>query len=149
MGWPPARHPRVKLAIAATRAPVYAAGMRLRSDIFVSAVTRRVFARGDFAAVEAKGAEEAGAIFIRQIFRDGTESLHAPAPQSFFDDEDDGRRLFETRLERAAAETVAEAIARERRFDGDLWVVSIETDALGDLIEFAGAEPKGDGFFRR
>lgn len=123
--------------------------MRLRTDIFVSALMRRVFARGDFAAVEQKGAEEAGAVFVRQVFRDGTESLFAPAPQSVFDADDSGRRLFETRLERVAGEAVAEAIARERRFDGDLWVVSIETDTLGDLIDFDAAEPDDDGFFRR
>ncbi|WP_313532214.1 DUF1491 family protein [Shinella sp.] len=124
--------------------------MRLRTDIFVSALLRRVFARGDFAAVEAKGAEEAGAIFVRQVFRDGTESLYAPAPQSFFGEDDSNRsRLFEARLERAETTAVAEAIARERRFDSDLWVVSIETDDLGDLLEFAGTEPADDGFFRR
>lgn len=123
--------------------------MRLRTDIFVSALLRRVFSRGDFAAVEAKGAEEAGAVFVRQVFRDGTESLHAPAPQSFFAEDESGLRLFETRLLRADAGTVAEAIARERRFDGDLWVVTLETDDLGDLIDFAGEEPKDDGFFRR
>lgn len=123
--------------------------MRLRTDIFVSALMRRVFARGDFAAVEAKGAEEAGAVFVRQVFRDGTESLFAPAPQSFFEADESGLRLFETRLERVAADAVAEAIGRERRFDSDLWVVSIETDDLGDLIDFAGEEPKDDGFFRR
>jgi len=124
--------------------------MRLRTDIFVSALLRRVFARGDFAAVEAKGAEEAGAVFVRQIFRNGAESLYAPAPQSFFGEDDSNRaRLFETRLERVETAAVAEAIARERRFDSDLWVVSIETDDLGDLVEFAGAEPDDDGFFRR
>lgn len=124
--------------------------MRLRTDIFVSALMRRVFARGDFAAVEAKGAEEAGAVFVRQVFRDGAESLYAPAPQSLFGEDDSNRaRLFETRLARAEAAAVAEAIARERRFDGDLWVVSVEADDLGDLIDFAGAEPADDGFFRR
>ena len=123
--------------------------MRLRTDIFVSALMRRVFARGDFAAVEAKGAEEAGAVFVRQVFRDGTESLFAPAPQSFFEADESGRRLFEARLERVGSDTVAEAIGRERRFDGDLWVVSIEADDLGDILDFAGAEPKDDGFFRR
>ncbi len=123
--------------------------MRLRTDIFVSALMRRVFARGDFAAVEEKGAEEAGAVFVRQVFRDGTESLFAPAPQSFFEVDESGLRLFETRLERASADKVAEAIGREKRFDGDLWVVSVETDDLGDLIDFAGEAPKDDGFFRR
>ena len=71
---------------------VYPAAMRLRTDIFVAALMRRVFARGDFAAVEKKGAEEAGAVFVRQVFRDGTESLFAPAPQSVFDADDSGRR---------------------------------------------------------
>jgi hypothetical protein len=123
--------------------------MRLRTDIFVSALMRRVFARGDFAAVEARGAEEAGAVFVRQVFRDGAETLYAPAPQSVFDGEDSGRRLFEVRLERVDAAAVGEAIGRERRFDSDLWVVSIETDELGDLIDFPGAEPRDDGFFRR
>lgn len=135
--------------LAPLRRAVYAAVMRLRTDIFVSALLRRVFARGDFAAVEAKGAEAAGAVFVRQVFRDGTESLHAPAPQSVFAEDDDGRRLFETRLAHAGSEAVAEALARERRFDGDLWVVCVEADALDDLIEFAGDEPKDDGFFRR
>ena len=123
--------------------------MRLRTALFVSALTRRAFARGDFAAVEGKGAEEAGAVFVRQVFRDGTESLFAPAPQSFFEEDDGGRRLFEARLERVGSDAVAEAIGRERRFDGELWVVSIETDDLGDMLDFAGAEPKDDGFFRR
>ncbi|AOF88725.1 DUF1491 family protein [Sinorhizobium sp. RAC02] len=123
--------------------------MRLRTDIFVSALMRRVFARGDFAAVEEKGAEEAGAVFVRQVFRDGSETLYAPAPQSFFDAEESGQRLFETRLSGVDAAAVSAAIDRERRFDSDLWVVTVETDDLGDLIDFGAAEPKDDGFFRR
>lgn len=75
--------------------------MRLRADIFVSALLRRVFASGDFAAVEKKGAEEAGAIFIRQHFRDGLETLYAPAPQTAFDEGQAGDRLFEIRLSRS------------------------------------------------
>ena len=39
--------------------------MRLRSDIFVSALTRQVFNRGGYAAVEHKGADSAGAIYLR------------------------------------------------------------------------------------
>jgi hypothetical protein len=126
--------------------------MRVRADIFVSALMRRVFARGDFAAVETKGAEAAGAVFVRQVFRDGTESLHAPAPQSLFGADDGGARLFETRLERAERAAVGEAIERERRFDSDLWVIAVEAEELGDLLEFAGdepARPADDGFFRR
>jgi hypothetical protein len=108
--------------------------MRIRSDIFVSALVRRVFGMGGFAAVEHKGAEEAGAIFIRQRSRDGLETLYAPAPQNFFDGEDDGQRKFEQRLTRTEPDVVRESLERELRFDPDLWLVELETDDIGDLI---------------
>ena len=111
--------------------------MRLRADIYVSALVRRVFSAGDFAAVEKKGAEEAGAIFIRQRFRDGLETLYAPAPQSFFDEESIGDRLFEIRLERAEPEKVQEMLERERKFDPDLWIVELEADEVSELIPMA------------
>ncbi|RUM26343.1 DUF1491 family protein [Rhizobium vallis] len=111
--------------------------MRLRADIFVSALLRRVFASGDFAAVEKKGAEEAGAIFIRQHFRDGLETLYAPAPQTAFDEGEAGVRLFEIRLSRAEPEAVHAMLERERRFDPDLWIVELEAEELGDLIPLA------------
>lgn len=88
-------------------------------------------------------------MFLRQIFRDGRESLHAPAPQSLFAAEESGLRLFETRLDRVEAASVAEAVARERRFDADLWLVAIETDDLLGLVDFAVSAPRDDGFFRR
>ncbi|MBB3311116.1 hypothetical protein FHT78_002860 [Rhizobium sp. BK196] len=112
--------------------------MRLRADIYVSALVRRVFSAGDFAAVEKKGAEEAGAIFIRQRFRDGLETLYAPAPQSFFDEESSGDRLFEIRLERAEPHEVQEMLERERKFDPDLWIVELETDKASELIPMTG-----------
>ncbi|APO74014.1 hypothetical protein AM571_CH01177 [Rhizobium etli 8C-3] len=108
--------------------------MRLRTDIFVSALVRRVFARGNFAAVEKKGAQEAGAVFIRQLFRDGRETLYAPAPQSFFDEEESGMRLFEIRLDKVEAETVRELLDRERKFDPDLWIVELEADDVAEIV---------------
>ena len=38
--------------------------MRLTSDFWVSALMRRVFAEGGFAAVARRGASEAGAVFV-------------------------------------------------------------------------------------
>jgi len=111
--------------------------MRLRSDIFVSALTRRLFGRGDFAAVERKGAEASGAIFIRQRFRDGRETLFGPAPQSLFDEEEPMGRLFEVRLERQDADAVRQMIEREIKFDSDLWVLELETDDIGDIVPLA------------
>lgn len=126
--------------------------MRVKTDIFASALMRRVFARGDFAAVERKGAEEGGTLFLRQAFRDGTETLYAPAPQSFFEAEDAGERLFERRLERAAREAVGAALEREIRFDPDLWVLVLESEDVSDLIALAGEElpeSPADSLFRR
>lgn len=113
--------------------------MRLRSDIVVSALIRRVFSQGGFAAVARKGADAAGAIFVRQLFRDGLETLYGPAPQSFMIDENsDGDRLFEIRLARNEPAELDALVEREARFDGDLWVVEIETDEIGSLVTVAG-----------
>jgi hypothetical protein len=112
--------------------------MRIRSDILVSAMIRRVFSAGGFAAVEHKGADQAGAIFIRQRHRDGREDLYGPAPQMML--EEDGERRFERRLQGAERHEVDEMVARERRFDTDLWLVELEVETIGDL--FAVVEPR-------
>src|SRR4051794_28852745 len=108
--------------------------MRVTSEFFVSALIRRVFASGGFAAVERKGAAEAGAIFIRQRFRDGLETLYAPAPQSVFEEGRPDDRRFEVRRERSEAEQVRDILDREVRFDPDLWVVELEVDDVADLL---------------
>lgn len=108
--------------------------MRLRSDIFVSALIRTVFAKGGYAAVERKGMDQAGAIFIRQRFRDGLETLFGPAPQSLVDDEGALDRRFEMRLERAEPDAVAALIEREIKWDSDLWLVELEIETIDGLF---------------
>jgi hypothetical protein len=112
--------------------------MRLKSEIFVSALIRRVFSAGDYAAVLRKGAADAGAIFIRQRSRQGTEMLYGPAPQSAFDEDFTRGRLFEVLLDRADAQVVEAMLAREMRFDPDCWIVEIEVEDRGDLFEVSG-----------
>jgi hypothetical protein len=110
--------------------------MRLRTDIFVSALTRRAFGMGGFAAVERKGAEEAGAIFVRHRLRDGREDLYGPAPQMLL--EDDGVRRFEKRLAGADAGEVDAMLERERRFDSDLWIVELDVETVPDQLLVTG-----------
>tara|TARA_R110002020_G_scaffold39991_11_gene118359 strand:+ start:1109 stop:1450 length:342 start_codon:yes stop_codon:yes gene_type:complete len=110
--------------------------VRLKAGIFVSALVRRVFSDGGMAAVERRGAEEAGAIFIRIRHRDGSESLAGPAPQTAIDDDHPDTRLFEIRKARVAETEIAEALAREAKFDSDIWVVEIETDSPETYLEF-------------
>lgn len=113
--------------------------MRVKTDIWVGALARRLFAGGCYAAVERRGAAEAGAIFLRVRHRDGSESLLAPAPQSLFDDESSGDRLFERRLSAVGGEEVDALIARELSFDPDLWLVEIETDEPEAFVTIAAS----------
>ena len=68
-------------AICAPPRPVYLPSMRLKSELFVSALLRRVFNLGGYAAVLRKGAEDAGAIFIRQRSRLGQKRSMPPRPR--------------------------------------------------------------------
>ncbi|WP_046118403.1 DUF1491 family protein [Ensifer aridi] len=108
--------------------------MRLKSHIFVSSLLRHAFARGGYAAVLRKGAEEAGAIFIRQRTRVGTETLYAPAPQNFFEEEGDTTRKFEVRLRDVEAGIIDRALSSEIRFDPDCWIIEIELDDCTGLL---------------
>ena len=105
--------------------------MRLKSAIWVAAYIRRCHIEGVFAAVRRRGAEEAGAIFVKLNRLDGTAELFGPAPQSAFDDARPMDRLFSRCL---AAQPVPEAkieerLVREVRFDPDAWIVEIEDRA--------------------
>ncbi|MFP5075751.1 DUF1491 family protein [Rhizobium sp. YIM 134829] len=126
--------------------------MRLRTDIFVSALLRRVFAQGGFAAVLHKGAEEAGAIFIRQRGRLGGETLYAPAPQSLLDEGPRPDRLFELRLSEAEPGAVDAVLDRELRFDPDCWILELDIAERGDLFALVSPElphQGSDDVFRR
>jgi hypothetical protein len=103
--------------------------MRLKSGIWVSAYLRRCNVEGVFAAVRRRGAEEAGAIFIKISRLDGTAILYGPAPQSAFDEAHPGERYFTAVLGGAAPVPDAEVearLVREIRYDPDLWIVEAE-----------------------
>lgn len=109
--------------------------MRVTSDLFVSALLRRVFADGGYAAVLRKGAEAAGAIFIRVPQRNGLETLFAPAPQSMNEPAGDTGRSFERRLMLVEPQEIEALLAREMRFDSDCWIVEIETEAAERYLD--------------
>ena len=105
--------------------------MRLKSAIWVAAYLRRCNGEGAFAAVRRRGAEEAGAIFIKLNRLDGTAELFAPAPQTAFDEAHPSDRAFTRSLGEAPVPEakVEERLAREIRFDPDTWVVEVEDRA--------------------
>src|SRR5258708_39646872 len=68
--------------------------MRLKSSIWVAAYLRRCQTEGIFGAVRRRGAEEAGAVFVRVATLDGNAMLYAPAPQPVYDDRRPVERIF-------------------------------------------------------
>ena len=79
----------------------------------------------------------ADADFLRIRYRDGLESLAAPAPQTAFDTAKPDARLFEWRKIRVEGRAVDEAVASEARFDPDIWVVELETDSPETYLDIA------------
>jgi hypothetical protein len=109
--------------------------MRLKSALWVAAYLRRCQVEGAFAVVRRRGAEEAGAVFVRICRLDGTSDLFGPAPQSAVDASRGADRSFTPCLAaQPAPDAAVDAyLAREVKFDTDVWIVEVE-------------EPKGRNF---
>jgi hypothetical protein len=111
--------------------------MRLKSGIWVSAYLRRCQVEGAFAAVRRRGAEEAGVVFVKISRLDGTADLFGPAPQTVFDDVRPAERAFSACLAaQPAPDAEVEAyLAREVRFDPDVWIVEVEDRAGRNFLD--------------
>lgn len=100
---------------------------RLRSDFWVAAYLRRCASEEVVAVLRRRGAAEAGAIFVKVDRLDRSATLYAPAPQSDF-----AARGIERRFGRAHtpeyldAEAVEQRLAKEIRFDPDVWIIEVE-----------------------
>lgn len=104
--------------------------MRLRSDIWVAAYLRLRNADGAFAALRRRGAAEAGAILVKLDRLDGRVALYGPAPPSLAStpppagvDRVFARMHHSDWIDPADAEA---RLAREVRYDPDLWIVEVE-----------------------
>jgi hypothetical protein len=105
--------------------------MRLKAAIWVAAYLRRCQVEGAAAVLRRRGAEEAGAIFIKVSRLDGSADLYAPAPQSAFDEARPSERAFSLALgDKPRPEADVEAyLGRQIRFDPDLWIIEVEDRA--------------------
>ena len=100
--------------------------LRVTTDFWVSAVMRQAFATGGFAAVERRGAAEAGAVVLVRRDRFGQGRLYLPAPQISYDEARPSDRHFVEVANITDDLEVAARIEKEMRFDPDLWVVELE-----------------------
>jgi hypothetical protein len=105
--------------------------MRLKSGIWVAAYLRRCQIEGTAAVLRRRGAEDAGAIFIKVSRLNGLAELYGPAPQSAFDEARPSDRAFSPALSGdARSDADVEAyLAKQIRFDPDLWIVEVEDRA--------------------
>jgi hypothetical protein len=111
--------------------------MRLKSALWVAAYLRRCHVEGVFAVVRRRGAEEAGAVFVRISRLDGTSDLFGPAPQSAFDATPGMDRRFSASLAKqpAADADVDAYLARELKFDPDIWIIEVEERAGRNFLD--------------
>ena len=112
--------------------------MRLKSSIWVAAYLRRCQTEGVFGAVRRRGAEEAGAVFVKVSSLDGHAMLYAPAPQTVYEEGRPVERLFVAAAKEPLAESVVEErLAKEIRFDPDAWIVETEDRAGRHFLDLA------------
>lgn len=102
--------------------------MRLKAGIWVAAYLRRCHVEGAYAVVRRRGADEAGAVFVKIDRLDGTSDLYGPAPQTAFDEAHPVERAFIACLkEQPASDAAVEAyLASQLRFDPDIWIIEVE-----------------------
>jgi hypothetical protein len=95
--------------------------MILSTDVWVTALIRRVEAGGAFATVARKGDPRAGAVLVKTLDRrSGAARLYAEATRA------DGERIW-MRPAKSEQETELDGyVERALRVDPDLWVVEIE-----------------------
>jgi hypothetical protein len=111
--------------------------MRLKSSLWVAAYLRRCQVEGVPAVVRRRGADEAGAIFVRVDRLDGTSDLFGPAPQVAFDAAERSARAFVPSLasQPAADEAVETYLGRQLKFDPDIWIVETEDRAGRNFLD--------------
>jgi hypothetical protein len=114
--------------------------MRLKSSIWVAAYLRRCQTEGVFGAVRRRGAEEAGAVFVKVAMLDGNAMLYGPAPQTVYDESRPIERVFAATTAQPVLEAlVEERLTKEVRFDPDAWIVETEDRAGRHFLDLARA----------
>lgn len=103
--------------------------MRLKAEIWIKAYIRRCATEGAAAVVVRHGDDDAGAIFIRINRLDGTSLLFGPAPAGLNGAARDRQWVACVDENSAADEKVEAYLAREAKFDSDLWIVEVEDRA--------------------
>ncbi|HET7410384.1 MAG TPA: DUF1491 family protein [Paracoccaceae bacterium] len=107
---------------------------RLASGIWVSAYLMRLQAQGVFAHIVHRGEATAGAVAVKIATMDGQASVFV----RMLDGE--GNRVWAPLVEHGPEPEADAAIARQRRYDRDLWVVEVEDPRGRHLLDEPGLD---------
>ena len=103
--------------------------IRLKSRLYVQALIRRCEIAGASAYLVRRGAEEAGAIFLKVNRLDGTLTVLSPARRG-------EERVWMRPLGDTADEArVSDYFAKQIRIDPDIWIVEIEDPAGRNFLD--------------
>lgn len=111
--------------------------------MWVRAYLRIAAVNGCTGVVARHGDNEAGAIFVKVVRADRTATLFGPAPAGL--DEMDRERRWVPFLKGVAAPEadIDATLEREASYDGDIWVVEIESPTGAHFLDgWLSATPK-------
>ena len=103
--------------------------VRLKSAIYVQALIRRVEAQGASAYLLRRGAEEAGAVFLKLNRLDGHCVVLSPARRG------EERVWMRPLGDSADEQRCADYLTKQIRFDPDIWIVEIEDRAGRTFVD--------------
>ncbi len=107
---------------------------RLATGIWVSAYLMRLSQQGIHAHVVRKGDGTAGAVAVKVACMNGRASFFTRGYRA------DGRIGWQAQIEDAEEAVVDAALARQRGYDPDLWVVEVEDPRGRHMLDAPGLE---------
>lgn len=105
---------------------------RLASGIWVSAYLARLQQAGVYAHIVHRGEGTAGAIAVKLATMDGKASVFVRTLDG------EGDRVWTALVDGEPEPAADAALARQRRFDRDLWVVEVEDPRGRHLLDAEG-----------
>lgn len=105
---------------------------RLSTDFWVTAYLARLTQAGIFAHVAHKGDAQAGSVAIKLATMDRNASLFLRRY------DDDFQLVWQREIDAAPEFEVDAAIAKQRSYDRDLWVIEVEDPKGRHLLEEEG-----------
>ena len=107
---------------------------RLATGIWVSAYLMRLSVEGIHAHVVKKGDTTAGAVAIKVALMNGRASFFSRGYGS------DGTVSWHSQAEDAVESEVDAALARQRGYDPDLWIIEVEDPRGRHMLDAPGLE---------